>query len=182
MIKICNAALIMLGETPIAALTDGNKAARTLSAIYEDKRDYLLRKYEWKFATKRATLAPDVDTPEFEFDKQFTLPSDYLKFMNIYPDYVSYRIEGNKILCGESVLYIRYTKRVTDTTAMDSTFREAYSALLARETAIPLTDSLRKQKKMDELFEDKIADARFAGSIEDDLEAIQADDWLNSRL
>ncbi|GAG99596.1 unnamed protein product, partial [marine sediment metagenome] len=61
-------------------------------------------------------------------------------------------------------------------------FIEAFAALLAREAAVPLCDSIRKQKLMDEMFEDKLADARFSGSIEDDLEEIQADDWLNQRM
>lgn len=181
-VGICNNALIMLGENVITSLEDNNKPARTLNAIYENKRDYLFRKYQWKFAIKRITLSSDVTTPEFEYDYQFTLPSDCIQFLELYPDYISYRIEKNKILCGETTLYIKYTQRITDPNEMDSTFREALAALLARETAIPLTDSLRKQNKMDELFEDKLADARFSNSIEDDLEEVKADDWLTQRM
>ena len=56
------------------------------------------------------------------------------------------------------------------------------AALLARESCIRLTDSSKKHKAMDEMFEDKIADARYSGSIEDDLEAVSANDWITERV
>lgn len=180
-VQICNEALTALGENPILSLTDDTKSARLCNLKYADKRDYLLRRYFWNFATKRATLASDVATPEFEFSAQFTLPSDCIQFRGLYPNSLIYRIENNKILCNESVLYIKYTYRVTDPNTMDATFREALSALLARELAIPLVDSTAKHGRMDELFEVKLSEAKFAGSIEDDLQAIEADDWLNAR-
>jgi len=181
-INIVNNALIALGEKTILAVSATTKAGRLLLIMFEDKRDYLLRKYRWTFAARRKNIAPDVATPSHQYAHQFTLPSDCLHFRGIYPDTVVYRLEGNKILCDEDELDIEYTYRVTDPNEMDVIFRETFSALLARELAIPLCDSVRKFDKMDIAFEDKIADARFSDSIQDDLEAIQADDWLNERF
>lgn len=180
-INIVNNALIALGEKTILAVSATTKAGRLLLIMFDDKRDYLLRKYRWTFAAKRKNIAPDVETPSHQYAHQFTLPSDCLHFRSTYPDTIAYRLEGNKILCDEDELDIEYTRRITDPNEMDVTFREAFSALLARELAIPICDSLRKYNKMDEAFEDKIADARFSDSIQDDLEAIQANDWLNER-
>ena len=181
-VSISNNALIALGEITILAISATTKAGRLLLNIYDDKRDYLLRKYRWTFAAKRQNIAPDVETPSHQYTYQFTLPSDCLLFRGIYPDTITYRLEGNKILCDVDELDIEYTRRVTDPNDMDVVFREVFSMLLARELAIPLSDSLRKYTKMDEMFEDKIADARFSDSIQDDLEAVQADDWLNARI
>ena len=180
-VEICNEALTAVGENPILSLEDNIKTARLCKLKYENKRDYLLRRHIWNFATKRVTLSSDVAIPEFEFDAQFTLPSDCIQFREVYPNSLVYSIENNKILCGESVLYVKYTSRVTDTNLMDSIFRETLSALLARELAIPLVDSATLYSRMDELFEVKLAEARFAGSIEQDLEVIAATDWENSR-
>ena len=180
-IEICNEALTALGENAIVALTDNSKAARLCNLKYANKRDYLLRRYPWSFATKRITLAPDVAIPEFEFSAQFTLPVDCIQFREIYPDTVIYDIENRKILCDESVLYIKYTRQVVDPNKMDATFIETLAALMARELAVPLTDSTRRHDKMDTLFEIKLSEARFAGSIEKDLESIQANDWLDER-
>ena len=150
--------------------------------MYTDKRDTLLRIHDWKFAIKRSTLAPDVATPDYEWSKQFTLPSDLIRLIEIYPHTVKYRIEANKILCNESVLYIKYIYRVTDPNEMDDTFRETLSAMLAKEMAIALTDSQRKKESAEGLYEVKLGDARYAGSIEDDLDTLESDDWLNSRI
>ena len=181
-IGILNSALIALGEITILAMSATTKAGRLALNIFDDKRDYLLRKYRWTFAARRKNIAPDVEIPSHQYAHQFTLPADCLHFRGIYPDTVIYRLEGTKILCDEDELDIEYTYRVTDPNEMDITFREAFSALLARELAISLCDSMRKRDKMDETFEDKIADARFSDSICDDLEAIQANDWLNERI
>ena len=54
-VTICNEALTAIGEKVIVALSDSSKAARLCNLKYANKRDYLLRKYVWNFATKRAT-------------------------------------------------------------------------------------------------------------------------------
>lgn len=181
-LNIVNNALIALGEKTILVVSATTKAGRLVQIIFEDKRDYLLRKYRWTFAARRKNIAPDVETPSHQYAHQFTLPSDCLHFRSLYPDTVVYRLEGNKILCNEHELDIEYTYRVTDPNEMDAIFRETFSALLARELAIPICDSTRKYDKMDEAFEDKITDARYSDSIQDDLEAIQADEWINARF
>lgn len=179
--EICNVALAMIGEKAITSLTEDSKTGRVCNLLYLNKLDYILRMYSWKFATTRVTLAPDAAAPDFEFTYQFTLPSDYIKLIELYPNSITYKFEGNKILCDETELCIRYTARIEDTSMMDGGFKEAFSALLARELAIPISDSMSKQRTMDELYEAKIAEARFAGSIEDDLQQIEANDWINSR-
>lgn len=253
--NIVNQSLIALGARLITDLdTDTSKRATVMRELYEIKRNYLLRKFHWKFAVKRAQLTPieyklnfdtmvtapvvgeivsgatgvgtidhilmtsdtagtlwlktvtigyvddenitgdiafDADAngveyspaPINEFDYIYALPTDFIQLMELYPNYLTYNVESNFILSGESsVLEIQYTYRVTDPNEMDATFVEALASLLAREAAIPLTDSYRKQTKMDEMYEDKLSDARYAGSIEDDLEVISAEDWLVDRI
>lgn len=181
-VGIVNNALILLGEQTITAISATTKAGRIFGTIYDDKRDWLLREYEWKFATERTNLAADATAPDYQYSAAFSLPADCIRFMEIYPDTISYRIEKNKILCDETILYIRYTQRITDVNEMDVSFREALSALLARESCLAITDSMRKYKAMDEAFEDRVMTAKFQGSIEDDLEEIQANDWLQQRV
>lgn len=180
-VSICNEALTALGENVIVNLTDNNKAARLCNLKYEGKRDYLLRRYHWNFAAKRATLTPEVVAPAFEFAYEFLLPADCIQLREIYPNSVSYRIEGVSILCNNDTLDIKYTYKVTDPTKMDAIFVETLSALLAREMATALTDNTTKHSQMDELYEVKLSEARFAGSIEDDMHAIEANDWVESR-
>jgi len=182
-VSICNEALISLGEDTIISLTDNTKRARTCNALYASKRDSLLRSHPWKFAIRRVSLAADAATPLNEFDAQFSLPSDCLRFLDIYPGsgQVPYRLEGQKILASESELEIKYIQQITDVTKMDMSFREALSALMAREMVVPLVNSDSKLRAMAELFEMKIGEARFVGAIEDDLYTIEAEEWLLAR-
>jgi len=180
-VGICNEALISIGEDTILALTDNTKRARTCNALYASKRDYLLRSHPWRFAIRRVSIAPDVATPAFEYDAQFSLPADCLRFLELYPSTLSYRIEKRKILCDEDSLEIKYIQQITDVTQMDASFRESLSALLAREMVIPLINSDSKLRAMAELFDMKITEARFVGSIEDDLYTMETDEWLLAR-
>ena len=181
-VEICNEALTSLGENVIVTLDDETKAARLCKLKYGNKRDYLLRKYIWNFATKRATLIAETeDTPEYEYDALFALPDDCLQLRELYPNTILYAIEAGYILCNESTLSIKYTYKVETVTLMDASFQETLAALLARELAVPLSDSVNLSRQMDEMFEIKLSDARFAGSIEKDVESIEAEEWLNSR-
>ncbi|GAG97237.1 unnamed protein product, partial [marine sediment metagenome] len=171
--NIVNQGLLALGELVcIDVDSDSTKRATTMKELYDIKLNYLLRKYDWKFAIKRLQLVVidyklefDAETTAFvvselvngavgegtveylltngtsgalwlsnvttgfvddenitgdiagdatangiefsptpvnEFDYIFALPSDYIKLIELYPDYIKYNIEKNMILCGES--------------------------------------------------------------------------------
>ena len=89
--------------------------------------------------------------------------TDYLSFIKIFSIIKNFKPD---------VIHTHNTQPFIDGTL---------AALMARELAVPLSDSVNLSKQMDELFELKISEARFAGSIERDLEGIEATDWLESR-
>ena len=183
-VQICNDALAFIGIPAIVALSDNSKPARQCNLIFDDKRDYLLRSFEWKFATIRTNLAPLTAAPAFEWSYQFQLPSNCLKLLYVGDAYgydYPYKLENNKILAEYDVLYIRYTKQVEDTNDMDVLFRAALSAFLTTHLTTALGVKEEYEKCLED-YETKIADARFAGSIEDPHESIVAEDWLESRL
>jgi len=163
-VQICNDALAFIGIPAIVALSDNSKPARQCNLIFDDKRDYLLRSFEWSY--------------------QFQLPSNCLKLLYVGDAYgydYPYKLENNKILAEYDVLYIRYTKQVEDTNDMDVLFRAALSAFLTTHLTTALGVKEEYEKCLED-YETKIADARFAGSIEDPHESIVAEDWLESRL
>ena len=182
-VQICNEGLAFLGVPAILSLADDSKSARQCNLIYDSKRDELLRSYEWKFATTRTNLAPTVDTPAFDWTYEFNLPADCLKLLYVgdankvrYP----YRLESNKILANYDVLYIIYTKRVTDPDSMDASFRATLSMYIAQHVSKPLGAKSEYNKAVEE-YETRLAEARFAGSVEAHDEVIEAENWLESR-
>ncbi len=183
-VHICNLALSYLGIPPILSRDDNSKPARECNLIFDDRRDELLRLFEWKFATKRTDLSPLSSDPAFEWTYQFNVPSDSLKILFVgsadgvwYPfDY-----EGNKILVNYDLIYVKYTRRVEDTNEMDPLFRGVLSSYLAQFLALPLGMKSQYSKAL-ELYETSLSEARFNGSVEEYEDKMESEDWLESRI
>mgnify|MGYP000862511461 CR=1 FL=1 len=58
-VSIANGALERLGEKRIESLTQDDVRARSMNASFDSVRDALLRKYDWGFAIRRASIAAD---------------------------------------------------------------------------------------------------------------------------
>jgi len=100
-VSICSNALLMLGDTPISSFDGSTKVASLADALYDSTRDSILRVHPWNCAVKRVTLNPDAEAPAFDFARQFTLPGDFLRTLQVgdraaRPDF---RHEGRRILC-----------------------------------------------------------------------------------
>ena len=157
--KICNQALGRIGAKRINDFTDATDTK--LEAIqcrlhYELTRDSLLRSHYWRFARARAVLSQDTNDPDFEWDNQFILPVDFLRFRSIYEEDGAtsksrrHAIEGQRILTNLSAVSLRYIKKVTDVTKFDPLFVEVLVWLLADKMIGPLAGGdVRIQKKID---------------------------------
>jgi hypothetical protein len=123
-VSICSNALLMLGDKAISSLNppDNTDAAGMVANIYPQIRDKVLRAHPWNCAVKRVILAPDATAPAFDYDYQFQLPSDWLRTLQVgqRDDTVDYRMEGRKILCNESVFYLKYVFQNTVESTYDS--------------------------------------------------------------
>ncbi len=161
---ICNKAL---GRIAANRIPDGETvdASKELEAIqcrlhYETTRNALLRSYSWRFASARATLTEDDDTPDFEWEFQYGLPEDFMLMKSIYENRFSsdnfrnYALEGQLLLTNESTMEIRYVKKVTDPTKFDSLFVEVLVLALADKLIGPLAGGdARIQKKINDAFD-----------------------------
>jgi len=163
--QICNMALGRIGAKRINDLsdaTDTKTEAIQCRLHYAQTRDALMRSHLWRFASHRKQLSEDTDIPaaeDFEWDHQFDLPNDFLRLKSIYEDnntpdrstYYSYDIEGTKILTNETSVYIRYIRRIIDTSKFDPLFTEVLVLLLADRFIGPLAGGDAKiQAKIDD--------------------------------
>jgi hypothetical protein len=143
--SICNMALGKLGATRINDVeTDTSLQAILCRLHYEQTRNSLLRSHWWRFATERVDLVDSGTTPDFEWDYEFDLPTDFLRMKSVYEDRFSnenlrsYAPEGSVLLTNEDEISIRYIKKVTDVTAFDPLFIEVLVLQLALKMIGPL--------------------------------------------
>ena len=108
-VQICNLALAKVGDEQITSLTENSKAARLCNLVYEPMRDTTLRSHPWNFAIQRVELAASTETPSYEYNAQFALPSDFLRLLGTNMlDAAKFTVEGNLLLCNASALKIKY--------------------------------------------------------------------------
>jgi len=182
-VEIVNGALSKLGEQPVLSFSDRSEPARIANRTYADIRDALLREFTWNFATKRTSLAADTAVPDWGYDRQYTLPADFLRLIEVNnaSDY-DWRLESGKILTDlDAPLQIRYVARVLEN-AMDATFREALASRLAMEWAEPLSQTTSVGQQMSTLYRNKLQVARTADGQEDRQRVISADSLIDSRF
>lgn len=135
----------MLGAKPISSLNENNDYARLANGLFETVRDDVLRAHPWNCAVKRVTLSPDAesDAAEPDYSYQYTLPSDWLRTLQVgeYGVEADYKIEGRKLLCDDSTLYLRYIYKNTQVSTWDSMLIMAMTKRMAAEMAYGVTKS-----------------------------------------
>jgi hypothetical protein len=136
--SICNMALRKLGAKRLNDLdTDSSVNAIDCRLHYEQTRDALIESHFWRFASGREDLSEDTETPAFEWERQFILPTDYMVKKSVwsglgpYNTNFSYALEGDRLLTNESDIKLRYIKRVTDPTKFNELFIEVFVLKLA---------------------------------------------------
>lgn len=155
-VDICNLALGWLGGNRITTIdgTENSTEAILCRANYKSSRDVAMEARNWTFSLDRATLAPLSVAPAFEYSHQFLLPADCMKVRQVgaeptLKDNLKWEKEGKYILCDSSLIYVKYTKRITDVGLFSPNFVQSVAARLAADIAIPLTDSKTLMDRME---------------------------------
>ena len=139
-IDICNIALSYLGEDKINALDeDGTNPESLCFQFFDFCLENLLRRHDWSFASQRVELAQASSTPLFGWLYEYPFPVNCLLVREVYLD-ADYEVEQRNILTDQNGdVQIRYTKKVTDMTELDSNFIKALAHYLASEIGLALT-------------------------------------------
>lgn len=195
-VAIANLALTKLGDLRILNLTDNTKPAREVNAVFDMTRDYLQRRFSWRFCIKRANLAADTTVPLWDWAYQYQIPTDCMRILQVgqwYPspdlsDLIStggqeYVLEGKYILSNQAgPLKLRYLSRVEDPVQFDAAFDMAFSAYLAYILAEPLTASAEQKQMAYNDYRNAIKDAVIANAIENPPESLADQTWILARL
>lgn len=174
-VSICSNALIKLGERPINSFDEANTPggldrARIASNIWPTVRDSILRSHPWNCAIKRVSLSPEITVPAFGYDKQFILPADWLRNVEINgvsAEAVDYAVESGRLLLNETVLYLRYVWRNDDPSSWDPLLVDAAETAMAMEMAYPITNSNSLRAEMQGTLMEKLRKARTVDGQDD---------------
>lgn len=202
-VDICNRALQKLGAKRISALTDETPSGRACSLAYPIIRRSEIRKHDWNFAIKRASLAADSPAPTWGRQNSFTLPSDWLRLAPSYPEAFNsnpnvvgvtvaatatfsgmqdWVIEGDRIVTNDvAPLQIRYIADITNVALWDSLFAEVCSTALALEICEELTQSNTKKSDLMIMYKAIVDEAKLTNAIEVAPNDPPPDTWITVR-
>lgn len=209
-VEICNLAIQNLGGNFITSLSEGSEAAIECNLRFDTARRSLLNMHLWNFATRRAVLNRDTSTPAFNYNYQFTLPSDFLYIVmtgeeelaqngygafvynptvvnsNNYNTVDKYRIEstsnGLKLLSNSTKVNIIYIADVTDTNLFSGIFTDLMARYLSMLIANKLTGSSSERDKQYAMFQKELEEYQSIDSQQGVFDKIDRSDFLLARL
>ena len=183
-VAIANRALQKLGATRIESLTQNAPNARSMNSAFTIVRDAELRRYDWSFAIKRASIAADGDGPTWGDWNRYSLPNDFLRLVrdDESGQFVDWKIEGLYILSADaSPLEIRYIARIEDPNYFDSSFVSMFAGRLALETCQEITQSTSKKESIKADYDADLREAKRVGAIEKAAQEFPEDEWIAAR-
>lgn len=178
-VAVVNAALVKLGEKPITSMDDQVKAAELAKLRYDSIRQSALTMHTWHFAKDRLALTPLSSIPAFGFAYQFERPSQCLRILSTGG--VPYKLEGSRILCDSNVLYLEFTKDVTNPQDWTIYFAEVVVALLAKELAWAITQSDSMKSDMNSEFDKTLKRAKYLNATEGGQTQISSELFFDAR-
>jgi len=119
--------------------------------------------------------------PAFEYDRQFLLPSDYLRGEKTDNEFDEFKIEKGIVVTSSGSINLIYIADITDTDEMTETFKEALAYLIGSELAIPLTQNVSMEARMKDQAKIELKDVRSADAQEGTPESLGANAWVDAR-
>lgn len=143
-VSICTAALQLLGDAPIASLTEGTKRANLCNNIWSTTRDDVLRSHPWNCLQTRVALSPLAATPVGGgWGYQFSRPGDYLRLVAVEDEegeQIDYEFLGNRVMADTGTIYLHYLAS-KDVSEWDSNLVNLMIRRMQLELAYPITKS-----------------------------------------
>jgi hypothetical protein len=161
-VAICNMALGALGQHKLTSLEDESTAAELCSTFFDPAVDYCLEQKAWLFATEFVDLGAPIPTPDPDYPKKFLVPATIVA-VHIVDDgsgefSLTWEQRGNYVFTDSDVLFAKVTKRV-ESALWTPTFCWAVAYKIAETIAVPLTESLAAEARMEKRYDKEMAKA-----------------------
>ena len=164
---IANLALDLLSGSQIQSIDSPTSATESLIARwYDTTRRKVLREHPWGFATKRIVLAPDSADPAFGYSAAFSVPSDFLRLLDVATNLSDtqetflpkkyYQFEQNRILLNDyygdnESLNLIYIFDNTNVSQYDPLFIDLLAHDLALAIAYKVSETNTNVQRLEQL-------------------------------
>ena len=196
--QVINRALQLIAADTISDPDEDTTSARTAKLEYDAVVRAELSAYPWYFAKKQAQIAQDADAPLFKYAYAFTLPTDFMRLVELEDRWVfsvdratqdtnpipPYEMQGRSLLTDMTApLRIGYVRDLTDEpTLWHPLFEEVVVAALAAALANPLAKSMSTVEAMLKLRRLKGTEARRVNAIQQPPKHIPDGSWMVARI
>ena len=187
-VEMCNMALGKIGHKRFISdiyPDEDTEPARQCYRFWEGNRDFVLSDAPWRCARKRTELSELETAPDFGWDYQFTLPSDFIREVEVLDSSeipTEYTIE-NVLLANTDTIYLKYIYKLTDTTKYHPMLLEAMVTRLAHLLAMPLTGDKSIKDMMFKEYGITLQMAKEANAFEYVEDKVKKrDSWIKSRF
>lgn len=190
-VSICNYALRLVGGDRITVLDSTTTNGARCDDLFDFLRDDLLRCHHWNFATRMAQLTVAGDTPTFEYDFAYTLPSDWLRTISVHDndaasgnlDFLEMDLgDGTRVLATSAdQCYIKYVAQITDVTQFSADFVMAFQLSLARDLAVVVANSNTLEDTLAARATKALIRAKSADALGNPAPRRPAGSWATSR-
>ena len=180
-IEIMSNAAVILGQAPFTTISDSDKFAKSIQAIYSMMVPSILTESHWKFARKIQQLNLSVDEVDFaEWSNAYNLPSDLLSVYRLYPN-VNYEVVGNQIYTGTSgKLKLEYIYEVP-VSKWSEPFKEYFVYALAAKLAMSVAEDRSMAQYLEQLAAQKKSSAMWVDAQNSPSKGIKSKPWVNVR-
>jgi len=160
--QIINMALLLIGEEMMASEDDHTKSSDIAAEFLDLCIETALSENDWTFARKRVILGATSITPVFGYEYQFQLPSDYNHIIEVDGDTDGdFREESGFILYANNTMELFYVCYNKDYALLPPKFVDAVVTLLASKIAYAVVGSGKISNDLEQLYEKRMAKAKF---------------------
>ena len=174
-----------LGCNKITNLDDEQTEAIVMKASFNHCRDTVLEEGAWRFANKRATWSPLSSTDNWAFSHAYLIPSEVIRIIRATdsPNKTGFKWEigGDKLFCDADVLYVQYTKQVTNTNFFTNGFTNALALYLAYYNCMALTENKGMKDGLFAEYNKALDDARTNDGMQGVAEQIRSTSTIDVR-
>jgi len=196
--QVINRALQLIAADTINDPDEDSASARAAKVEYDATVRGELSAYPWAFAKEQVQMAADADAPLFKFAFSYTLPTDFLRLVELADRWVfavdrrvqstyplpPYELQGRALLTDlVAPLKIGYIRDVTsEPTVWHPLFEDCVVLSLATALANPLAKSMGQVEQMARARQRKVNEARRVNAIQRAPEHMPDGSWMVARL